>query len=183
MKLYTLGLIHKNQRGLTLIGLIIAIAIAGIISTGVTITISQMFDHSARTSARMTAIKQLENASYYINRDGQMAQTIEIADPDPDGFPLTLTWVEWDSNNEIQVVYSIAEADKQLIREHYTNRATNPLPDETTFAAQHLDADQSSCGWNATEGKLTFMLTCAVSSSGVESVETRTWELTPRPSS
>ena len=129
MKQSMLGVIHKNQRGLTLIGTIMAIAIAGIIGTGVTITISQMFDHSARTSARMTAIKQLENASYYINRDGQMAQTVEIAYPDPDGFPLTLTWVEWDSNDEIQVVYSIA--GNQLTRKHYINRDTNPLPDET----------------------------------------------------
>jgi len=180
MRLRNLGILHTNQRGLTLVGLIIAIAVTGIISSGVILTISQMFDHSARSSARMTAIKQLENASHYINRDGQMAQTVEIADPDPDGFPLTLKWVEWDSNDEIQVVYFIDGT--QLKREHYTNRSTNPLPDESTPVAKYLDSDQCNCEWDDTEGKLLFTLTCAVSSSSGDSAETRTWEIAPRPS-
>jgi len=176
-----LRLIHRNQKGLTLVGLIMAISVTGIISVGITTTIFQMFDHSGRSTARMTAVKQLESASLYINRDSQMAQTVEPADPDPDGFPLTLTWIDWDNNNEYQVVFTLI--DDKLKREHYTNRATNPTPDATSSVARYIDPDECSCSWDDTTGKLTFTLTTAVGYGSKESSETRTWEVVPRPSS
>ena len=117
-----LKLIHRNQKGFTLVGLIMAIGVTGLISGGVTMTMFQMFDHSARSSARMTAIKQLESASLYINRDSQMAQTVAPADPDPDGFPLTLTWIDWNNNDSIV----LAGLHGSVIKESYGGIPTDP---------------------------------------------------------
>jgi len=172
-----LRLINRNQRGFTLIELIIAIGITGLIGGGITMTMFQTFDYNTRSSARMTAVAQLENAILWVSRDIQMAQTVE---PDPDGFPLTLTWVEWDTNNERQVVYTLV--DNKLRREHYTNRATNPDPDDTLFVARYIDSSETSCSWDDVTGTLTFTLTTKVSRGAQESSETRICEVVPRPS-
>ena len=92
MIFHRLGKLNRRQRGFTLIELLVALAITGAISGGITMSIFQTLDYSARSNARMVAIKQVENAIHHISRDVQMAQIIEpAADPDPDGFPLTLT--------------------------------------------------------------------------------------------
>jgi len=74
MIFHRLGLINKNQRGVTLMGIIVAVAITGIIAGAATTTIFQVFSGNTRTSNHMTAVKQVQNAGYWISHDAQMAQ-------------------------------------------------------------------------------------------------------------
>lgn len=173
-----LGLINKNQRGITLVELLVAVAITGIITGGITMTIFQVFGGNERTSNHMTAVRQVQNAGYWISHNTQMAQDIVTGDdPTGTGFPLTLTSTDWESGDVHQVIYTLLVNNK-LQREHYTNLNL----DATTIVAQYIDPDQTSCVWDDAEGKLTLTVTATV--SGWKSAsETRIYEVIPRPGS
>lgn len=166
------GLI-KNQRGFTLIEIILAIAITGIIVGGITMTIFQVFSVNTRSSNHMVAVREVQNAGYWISRDAQMAQ--EEPDISDDEF-LTLTWTDWDSGDEHQhqVVYSL-EDDCRLKREHYFKLlgAEEFKLDTTTFVAQFIE----SCEFTKDDHSLIVTVTARV---GEES-ETRIYQAMPRP--
>ena len=133
--------INKNQRGFTLIELIVAIAITGLIISAITVTIFQLFSISARSDSHMLAVRQVQNAGYWISHDTQMAQSVET-DGGTTGFPLKLTWSnEWDSNT-YQVVYNLIEADSELRRSYKVND-DDP---NVTLVAEYIDQAETSCG-------------------------------------
>ncbi len=181
MILRRLGLIHNNQRGFTLIELLIAVAITGIITGGITMTMFQVYAGNARSSNHMTAVRQVQNAGYWISRDAQMAQSV-VPDSGVSGFPLTLTWTEWDGD-EHRVVYTLLVDELQ--REHYTNYdpVTNPDPDVTTIVAQYIDPDPAKTNCVFTAGELIVTVTASVGSSSQERSETRVYRIIPRPGS
>ena len=160
-----------------MIEMVIAIAITAIITGGITMTIFQVFDGNIRSSNHMIAVRQVQNAGYWVSHDTLMAQSV-APDPGATGFPLTLTWTEWEGDEQ-RVVYSLV--DDKLQREHYTNYdPDNPaLPDATTFVAEYIDSTNTSCVWDDVAGKLTLTVTVTV---GAQS-ETRTYEVIPRPGS
>ena len=92
-----LALLNRNQTGLTLIELIVAMAITALVTGGITGSIFQIFAVSAQDNANMTAVKQVENAIHWISRDVLMTQIIEPSEGS--GFPLNLTWIDFDDNN------------------------------------------------------------------------------------
>ncbi len=175
-------LLNKNQRGSALIELVVIIAITGIIAAGITSTIFSVFSGNVNASGRMTAVRQVQNAGYWISHDVQMAQSVApAADPDPDGFPLTLTWTDRNGDQH-QVVYTLL-ADNKLQREHYTNRDTNPDPDAVFFVAKFIDQSNTTSELT-TDGVLIFHITVAVATGTDIQRETRVYEAISRlPSS
>ncbi len=125
-----------------------AIAVTAIITGGITMSIFQVFDGNTRSSNHMIAVRQVQNAGYWVSRDVQMARSVAPT-ADPDGFPVTLTWADWDTGDEYQVVYSVSVVDNKLQREHYTNRHVNPDPDATSVAAEYIDPDNTNCEFTA----------------------------------
>ena len=108
MILHRLGLIHKNQRGFTLIELMVAIGITSLIIGGIVTTIFQVFNVSTLSNNHMLALRQVQNAGYWISHDAQMAQftdaeSVIIEEGDPD-HPL---WGLFDDfyNGQTQVLY------------------------------------------------------------------------------
>lgn len=162
MIFHRLGLINNNQAGFTLIELILVIAITGIITGSITMTISQVFTNNAHSIAHMTAIKEVENTIHWISRDVQMAQIVVTDDP---AAVLTLTWVEWD-NTVNQVTYRLE--NDQLHRNHSINGQT--------IVARHIDSIEVTPK-PYSGGKLTLTITAAIGSAS----ETRVCEVIPRP--
>jgi len=172
--------INKNQKGFTLIELIVVIAITGLIISAITVTIFQLFSISARSDSHMLAVRQVQNAGYWISHDTQMAQSVET-DGGTTGFPLKLTWSnEWDSNT-YEVVYNLVEADGKLKRSYKVN---DDDPSEM-LVAEYIDTDNTNCEFNDTDGdgnKDTLFLKVTATVSGRhEATETRVYEVIPRP--
>jgi prepilin-type N-terminal cleavage/methylation domain-containing protein len=169
-------LFHKNQLGFTLTELILAIAIAGIITGGITMTIFQVFSGSARTSNHMTAVRQVQNAGYWVSLDTQMAKIVDA--PGATGFPLTLTWTDW-ANDDHQVVYSLL-ADNKLQRSHSINDGTA----ETAIIAEYINPAMTSCDFTDTnDDDIDDTLILNVTATVGEQTETRVYEVIPRPGS
>ena len=135
MMFHRLRFLNKNQLGFTLIELMLAIAISGVITGAVTTTIYQVVTGNLRTSNHMTAVRQVQEAGYWVSRDTLMAQTVVLA-RDSDGFPLNLSWTQWDGTVN-EVTYTIV--DDELRRARSTNGG---VPSETT-AAKFIDPDSA----------------------------------------
>ena len=95
MMFHRLGSINKNQRGFTLLEMLLALLIGAIITSGITVAIFQVVFGSARTNNHMTAVRQVQSAGYWVSRDVQMAQPQTVVLPrDADGFLLKLSWID-----------------------------------------------------------------------------------------
>jgi prepilin-type N-terminal cleavage/methylation domain-containing protein len=95
-----------RQPGFTLVEMLCALAITGILIVGIFNVIFQMITINAGSSNSMTATKQVENAVDSMRRDALQAQKI-IPDPeDPSGFPLRFEWLTWNNEQNI-ITYSV----------------------------------------------------------------------------
>jgi prepilin-type N-terminal cleavage/methylation domain-containing protein len=169
MIFHRLRLINKNQLGFTLLELMLAMAISGIISGGITMSIFQVLNGSARTNNHLIAVNQVQNAGYWVSLDAQMAQIVVPDEYEDTGFPLTLTRTDWDTNEVYQVTYTLDPALKNLQR-IYSHGIT-----ETSIIAQFIDPEQTSCVWDGEVLTFTIMVTVGGQS------ETRVYEIKPRP--
>ena len=174
MKFHKLVSIIKNQRGVTLIELLIAVAITSVVTGSITMTMFQVYAGNARTSNHMMAVKQVQNAGYWFSRDALMAQTV-ILTADADGFPLTLHWAEWDTTTH-QVTYDIVSDELKRTEgaiEFVVADYINSDPSKTK--CEFIDSDGDGAN-----DKLVLTVTATVGSGSHERSETRVYKAIPR---
>ncbi len=177
MILNRLGLITRNQRGIALIELIIAMALSVVIAGATTATILQVINGSNRTNNHMTAVRQVQNAGYWVSHDAQMAQNVVTGNVSDGGFPLILTWTAWDGSG-YQVVYS--ENTTGGLTSLQRSYSVNGSPPDAIFVAQYIDPATTSA--NFTGGELIFTVTATVGAGSQAESETRFYKVVPRPS-
>jgi len=173
-----LGVIQRDQRGLTLVELLIAILLAGIVTSGITMTIFQVFNMNSRTSSHMVAIRQVQHAGKQVSQDLLQAQGVDLGGGS--GFPLTLAWTDWDdAQHEIDyTLEDMAGGLKKLQRSHSVNGGEPTV----ILVAEYIDLAETSCVCNCVDGcdcdnlVLTFTVTANVGGQS----ETRVYEVTPR---
>ncbi len=163
-------LLGRNQRGFTLIELLLANAITAFIGVGIAAAVFQIINVSALSNNHVITVKQVESAIHWINRDAQMAQTVQPSVGS--GFPLNLSWVEWDDTSH-QVSYVLQNG--KLIRNHSVNGGEA----QETTVAQYINADPVNTNCQFAGGVLTFKVTASV--GGFRSAsETRISQVIPR---
>ncbi|MCJ7669535.1 MAG: type II secretion system GspH family protein [Dehalococcoidia bacterium] len=172
--------LKKNQRGFTLIELIIVIGLTGIITAGITLTIMQVFNMDARTRNDMIAVYQVRQAGKLVSEDILEAKTVTTGVSS--GFPLTLTQIKivGATNYTHTVIYTLVDMSGGLKKLQRSESINGGVP-TVTPVAEYIDPDQTKtrCDWDNVNKILTFKVTATVG----EQTETRTYEVKPRPGS
>ena len=186
--------IKKDQNGFSLVELLAAIAISGIIIIGLVIGIFQLFTGHARASGEMTVVRQVQQAGYYISRDTQMARDVLVGD-DPGTAEVevvTLTWYwflyhedEPDRDGEGNRAIYTLENDK-LYRNYYfapEDLVTGEVKEDDyalisrTIIAEYID--DIIVTWNGSE--LQVNVTASIENIAGIQEESRIYEAKPRP--
>ena len=173
MKFIKFTLFHKNQGGFTLIEMIAALAITGLISLGASISSAQVLNQTSRDTHYTSASRNAMNAIHWISRDALMAQTIDGVE----GFPLTdnlsLTWVGWD-NSVYSTNYTLENG--QLKRIYSDGNHVS-----TTLIAEYINPDTDLTNCTLVDGMLTLTVTSSVG-EGARIVDvTKIREIANRP--
>ena len=168
-----------RQQGFTLIEIIVAVAISGLIGLGATVATLQTLDQSTRNNYYNTATRQVQNAIHWLGRDVQMAQTIDGTTGFPITEDITLGWAEWDHTSH-QVVYSVA--GDRLMRSHSVDGGA---PSEM-MVAQYINVTGENTtlevGLNSENITVADLRITATVGEGSNAVSvTREREIIPRP--
>lgn len=185
--------LKKGEKGFTLIELLIVIAITGLITAGLTTTIMQVLTMSHSTANRMTAVRQVQQAGFWVSPDVQMAQNVTTGASS--GFPLTLTWTDPASGNKHEVTYAITPDNKLQRTLKITPQGGQPTTTVSIVAEYinpnpantRIDPANTTCGWVGEPKPPGFQpcpaLNFTVTATVGEQSETRVYEVKPRPGS
>ena len=184
--------ITKNQRGFTLIELIIAIAITTLIAGGVASALFQVYNVNTLNSNHMTATRQVQNAGFWISQDSQMAQIVDTTDDvgTAEIEILFLSWTGWGydigddkGTDYVEVVYYYDVATSEIWRNEVKTTTIydsdgGPVGTPTSSSSLFRVAQFITSATTALSGnKIELTIVAEVADSS----EKRTYEVSPRP--
>ncbi len=94
----------RSERGFTFIEFLVVMAIVALIAGAAGAATLQLFASTKRSNDHMTAVRQVQNAGYWISRDALMAENTDNVTTHPDF--LVLTWTEWD-DSQVSTYHSV----------------------------------------------------------------------------
>ena len=172
-----------SQKGYTLIELMIASTIMALAAGAAGAAIFQVLRNTERNNDRLTVVRQVENAGYWISRDAQMAlsanATANLILPDF----LFLSWPTWSDDGSL-IIHSARYYLEDLTDGTWTlkrNYLSDAGDNQTTLIARHIyyDADDVANTSNASyEGTALTVKLTAVSGQIIES---REYQIKHRP--
>lgn len=168
-----LKIFHKNRAGFTLIDMIAAIAITGIIAIGASVSIAQVLNQTTRNNDFTTASHNAMNALHWMSRDALMAQTVNGTA----GFPLTqalsMKWTGWD-NSAYTANYTVTNGQLRRIYSDGINVAT-------TVIAEDINPASGKTGCVSNNGTIVITVTSSVGAGAKVIDVTRVREISSRP--
>jgi type II secretory pathway component PulJ len=172
----------QDEKGSTLLELIIAITIMVLVGGAAQAGIFQIFKTTELNATHMTAVSQVRNAGYWIAHDTRMAQGVTTDNLTLPDF-LILSWIEQGSCDKYQLTYTLenmAESQlKKMLRHQYINGVLNT----TTLVAQYIDPDSGNTRCEYDSGILSLNITATVERDRSIEKETRSYNIAPRPNS
>jgi len=173
---------RRSEKGYTLIELVVAVAIIVLVSGAAFITIFQVLKGTEKNNSHMDAVRQVQNAGYWISRDAGMAQSIETDNLTPPDF-IVFSWTEWDSDDD-EIYHSATYSIEDMIngtgtlkRSHWSTAGAN----EQTFIAQHIYYTPSDPDNTSKANYQPPVLTLKLASLVNEAREMREYRIKRRP--
>ncbi len=122
----------SGESGFSLVEMLIAMAVSGVILAAIFAVIAQTVSVNAANTSHMQAIKQVENAVHWLDRDSQQAlrDDIIVNNPTPN-FPLILTWTKFGTDDDYTITYTFDEETGILQRSQSVNGG---MPSSTRIA-------------------------------------------------
>ena len=174
MKLFKSKTSIIGQAGFTLIEIIAAVAITGLIGFGASIATGQVLNQTTRNNDYTLASRNALNALYWISLDASMAQTVNGTEGFPQTEDLSLYWKGWD-NTEYSANYTLE--DGELKRIYSKNGQVT-----TTVIAPNINDDALMTHCALDDGILTVTLTSSVGEGDKVINVTKVRKIIPRPS-
>jgi len=168
MMLHKSGRNIKSQRGLTLLEIMAVMAIICIIGVSVSAATFQILKQSVKNRDYTAASQFTMNAIHWISRDAEMAQLIQTGGDQ--GFPLTLSWIDWGSS-AYQAVYTIEDG---VLKRNYSHTGGESVQ---TVLAQSVNivSGNTTCAYDSKV--LTLQITATVGKGDYSSTVTNTREI------
>jgi prepilin-type N-terminal cleavage/methylation domain-containing protein len=194
-----LRILHIDQKGLTLVELIVAIAITALIGSAVAVASFQLVKVNARSTNHQFAVSMVQNGVNSISRDIAQAQNINPMNynniaitvngsnqivfdltKNPNGDKLELKWVAWDNttkhNTTNDVIYTVVN---KVLQKTITITIDNGIPSTITMVVAN-NITTASGNWNTYTRTLTLTIRADVGTSNT-GTEIRTLQIIPRP--
>ena len=168
--------LHKDQRGLTIIELLVVIVLTSLITAAITTTFFQVFDMNARTANHMSALSQVQQAGKLVSEDILEAQE-DMIDHSPSG-PGEFLILGWNGTVRHEVTYTLEDG------ELWRSESIDGGGELTTRVAEYIDSDPTMTSCDLEGDVLIFKVTATVGEGTVhEESETRIYRVQPRPGS
>jgi len=183
MKMRRTRTINRNQRGFTLVELLIAIAISVVIGSAVGGAAYQVFNINAASTNHQIVINQVQNAVNSLSRDAEQAQYIVPKNSSDIPLPLgtefklvenadqlTLNWTDWD-NTRTEIIYTVVNGILQR-----TLKVNGGQTSQTNVAN---NISVASGSWNLSTKVLDVTIESRITAPK-PAAETRTFQIMPR---
>lgn len=193
-----------EQKGFTLVEIIVALGIFSLIITGLSVSAVQLITGNIMNSNKMEAIRQVQNVGYWVSRDAVQAMEVSTADngDTPDDLEvLTLTWYEYqevfDEDGTAVISYTRGEGrravyilvDDKLRRDYWNIEYIEDVETDfmftgtATYIAEYIEYDPENPDLTSfvVSGN-NIILTVTATTGGFQSQsETRIYEIQTRP--
>ena len=172
----------QGQRGFTSIELLVATAIIALIAGAATMTTFSVLRDTEHTNDRMTVVRQVENAGFWISQDTLMADRVCADNLTPPDF-LVVDWTEWGYDDDSiyhSVTYSIEDISEgigRLKRTHQDSGGTN----EQMLVANYIYYNQSDPDNTSDVSYQEAVLTLKIASVFGDAQEMREYKVYQRP--
>jgi len=175
----------RSESGFTFIEFLVVMAIVAIIAGAAGATTLQLFASTERSNDHMTAVRQVQNAGYWISRDALMAESTDNVTTPPDF--LILRWTEWDKDKKKPSIYhsvtysfqDLSDEIGKLKRQHLIHDADgDEIGNKTTLVAEYIyynpDDPDNTTKANYENSVLTVQIAAAIGEAN-EIREYRVW--------
>ncbi len=164
-----------TQGGATLVEIVMAMGVTALIMAAITMSVGQVFRVNRLSSDSMVAIRQAQNAGYWVSRDSEMAQIVRT---NTGGKFLVLEWTDFNNRRHL-VDYTLENASgglKNLLRKYDPDYDGVNNEGNAVVVGRNLDPAQTVCSYAS--GTMIFTV---VAMAGGGTPEVRTYEVRPRP--
>jgi prepilin-type N-terminal cleavage/methylation domain-containing protein len=172
-----------GQRGFTLIELVMAMAAGAFVMAAAGYGILQVFNMNTRNVNYMTAVRNAQNAGYWVSHDVQMAPRDFDTSPSwisisADGRNLSLVWRDWTNHASANHTCVIGwDPGSKTISRTYDSGTPASIGQHIEYV--HFSREGST--ENNPFPPVVFDVTVSVTTRGITGTEKRTYEVSPRP--